>query len=84
METARLGKEKASSYMIANCIVFQTIVRETLIWHINWKDKNKSEIIVHFIVSEWLLLNAYSAIFQIYHDDNKLIINEMMIRSALY
>jgi hypothetical protein len=36
-------------------------------------------------VSEWLLLfNANSAIFQLYHGENKLIFNEMMMRSALY
>jgi hypothetical protein len=35
-------------------------------------------------LSEWLLFNANSAIFQQYHGENKLIINEMMIRSALY
>ena len=28
-------------------------------------------------VSEWLLLNANSAIFQLYHGENKLIINEV-------
>jgi len=36
-------------------------------------------------VSEWLLFNANSAIFQLYHDENKLIFNEMMMmRSTLY
>ena len=35
-------------------------------------------------VSEWLLLNANLAIFQLYHSENKLIFNEMMMRSALY
>jgi hypothetical protein len=35
-------------------------------------------------VSEWLLVNANSAIFQLYHGENKLIFNEMMMRSALY
>ena len=30
-------------------------------------------------VSEWLLFNANSAIFQLYHDKNKLIFNEMMM-----
>ena len=35
-------------------------------------------------VSGWLLFNATSAIFQLYHGDNKLIFNEMMLRSALY
>ena len=35
-------------------------------------------------VSAWLLFNAISAIFQLYYGENKLIVNEMMIRSALY
>jgi hypothetical protein len=35
----------------------------------------------HHIVSEWLLLNVNSAIFQLYHGDNKSIFNEMMMRS---
>ena len=35
-------------------------------------------------VSEWLLFNANSAIFQLYHGKNKLIFNEMMMRFALY
>jgi hypothetical protein len=35
-------------------------------------------------VSGWLLFNANSAIFQLYHDENKLIFNVMMTRSALY
>ena len=35
-------------------------------------------------VSEWLLFNANSAIFQLYHDKNKLIFNVMMMKSALY
>ena len=36
------------------------------------------------IVSEWLLFNAKSAIFQLYHGENKLIFNEIMMRSDLY
>ena len=35
-------------------------------------------------MSEWLLFYANSAIFQLYHGENKLIFNEMMMRSALY
>ena len=35
-------------------------------------------------VSDWLLFNANSAIFQLYHGENKLIFNEMMMGSALY
>jgi hypothetical protein len=35
-------------------------------------------------VSEWLLFNANSAIFQLYHGETKLIFNEMLMMSALY
>ena len=35
-------------------------------------------------LSEWLLFNANSAICQLYRGENKLIFNEMMIRSALF
>jgi hypothetical protein len=35
-------------------------------------------------VSGWLLFNANSAIFQLHHGENKLILNEMMMRSALF
>jgi hypothetical protein len=35
-------------------------------------------------VSGWLLLNANSVSFQLYHGENKLIFNEMMMRSALF
>jgi hypothetical protein len=34
-------------------------------------------------VSEWLLFNANSAIFQLYHTENKLIFNEMMMRRGI-
>jgi hypothetical protein len=35
-------------------------------------------------VSEWLLLKAKSAIFQLCHGENNLIFYGMMMRSALY
>ena len=35
-------------------------------------------------VSELLLFNTNSAIFQLYHGENMLIFNEMMMKSALY
>jgi len=35
-------------------------------------------------LSGWLLFNANSAIFQLYHGENKLIFNEMMMRSVLF
>ena len=35
--------------------------------------------------SNWVIVvNANSAIFQLYHGENKLIFNEMMMSSALY
>ena len=43
-----------------------------------------SVIVQKLYVSEWLLFNTNSAIFQLYQDENKLIFNEMMMRSALY
>jgi hypothetical protein len=39
---------------------------------------------MQLVGNEWLLFNANSAIFQLYHGENKLIFNEMMMRSALY
>jgi hypothetical protein len=35
-------------------------------------------------VSEWLLLNAMWAMFQLYHGENKLHFDEMMMMYALY
>jgi len=35
-------------------------------------------------MGECLLLSANSAIFQLYHGENKYIFNEMMMRSTLY
>jgi hypothetical protein len=35
-------------------------------------------------MSEWLLFNTNSAIFQLYHGEIKLIFSEMMMRSTLY
>jgi hypothetical protein len=35
-------------------------------------------------VSEWLLFNGNSSIFQLYHGENKLIFNEVMMRSASF
>jgi len=41
-------------------------------------------LVSHLDRSEWLLFNANSAIFQLCHGENKLIFNEMMMRSALF
>ena len=35
-------------------------------------------------MSDWLLSNANSVIFQLYHGENRLIFNEMMMSSVLY
>jgi hypothetical protein len=35
-------------------------------------------------MSEWLLFNSNSAIFQLYHGEHKLIFNGMMMRSVFY
>jgi hypothetical protein len=41
--------------------------------------------IKQIIVTEWVIFfNANSEIFQLYHGQNKLIFNEMMMRSAMY
>jgi len=37
-----------------------------------------------YLILQWLLFNVNSAIFQLYHGENKLIFIEMMMRSALY
>jgi hypothetical protein len=39
-------------------------------------------VIYDMTTREWLLFSANSAIFQLYHGENKLIFNEMMMRSA--
>ena len=40
--------------------------------------------IKQIIVTEWVIFfNANSEIFQLYHGQNKLIFNEMMMRSTL-
>jgi hypothetical protein len=36
------------------------------------------------VLSGWLLFNVNPANFQLYHDENKLIFNEMMMMSALF
>ena len=45
------------------------------------KSSNQNTLLIGF---DWLLFYTNSAIFQLYHDENKLIFNEMMMRSALY
>jgi hypothetical protein len=62
-------------------------------WSLNiWLDEilenlNYPLLSVSFLIDwmgEWLLFNANSSIFHLYYGENKLIFNEMMMRSALY
>ena len=46
--------------------------------------KSIKDVICIFMVSEWLLSDDNRAIFQLYHDKDMLILNEMMMRSALF
>jgi hypothetical protein len=66
--------------------MFHSDVCKTVAWNNIYSLRNENLNLLVRIkwVSEWLLFNANSAIFQLYHGDNKLIINEMMMRSALY
>ena len=49
------------------------------------KKKSKCMFVFHREwVSEWLLFNTNSAIFQLYHGENKLIFNEMVMRSVFF
>ena len=57
------------------------IKHETIFYQLILKNWNRCPL---FIVSVWLLFNANSAIFQLYHGENKLISNNMMMRSPLY
>jgi len=43
-----------------------------------------SSTVIYPAMGEWLLFNANSAIFQLYHGENIIIFNQMMMRSALY
>ena len=47
-------------------------------------DLGRFIVCLNFVFSEWLLFNANSAILQLYHGENKLIFNEMMMKSILY
>jgi len=41
-------------------------------------------LLIYSELSEWLLFNANSTFIQLYHGENKLIFNEMIMQSALY
>jgi hypothetical protein len=57
--------------------------RNKYFMHIQGKNKiNYRETVSWTWVSEWLLFNSNSAISQLYHSENKLIFNEIMMRST--
>jgi hypothetical protein len=60
------------------------VARKWLIYF--WYSEYKNSFTVYYIecVIPWLLFNANSAILQLHHGENKLIFNEMMMRSALF
>jgi hypothetical protein len=62
--------------------MFNTDLREKIIIFF-YENILKISNIIHKWMSEWLLSNANSEIFQLYHGENKLIFNEMMMRFAL-
>jgi hypothetical protein len=47
-------------------------------------EKYKITYLLYIQGSEWLLFSVNSAMFQLYHVENKFIFNPMMMRSALY
>ena len=69
--------------------------RLVLYWFQIWKVNNEAQVISNVCMGfafseqksiymfEWVI-NANSAIFQLYHGQYKLIFNEMMMRSTLY
>ena len=63
---------------ICSCI-YHTIT--TTMTPLNWCRLN---VFRKETVSEWLLLNANSVIFQLYHDENKLVWNEMMMMRSCF
>ena len=57
-------------------------------WRRNWYyykyKSDTSKELFSKAMSEWVLFNTNSAIFQLYHGENKLFFNEMMLMTSLY
>jgi hypothetical protein len=64
---------RVSLMFISLCIEYLLYSKSSL------KYFNMVQILVR--MSVWLLVNANLAMFQLYHGENKLIFNEMMVRS---
>ena len=66
-----------------NTLIVQWITKEHTLWFNQVISTCSSPLTSPMEwVSEWLLLSANSALFQLYHGENKLAVNEMMIRFA--
>ena len=77
--------KKKSIYFIRITPVFHTMMMTDLVFtlisiFVDMIDIELWSFTFEF-VSELLLFNANSAILQLYHDENKLIFNEMMMKS---
>ena len=64
-------KAEIASSPMSHQLDLAEIVVANVVWVSEW-------------VSEWVLFNSNSSIFQLYHGENKLILNEMMMRSPLF
>ena len=53
-------------------------------WNLKFNFYWWRNIVIHWWVSEWLLLNAKRSLLQLYHGANKLQFDEMMALAALY
>jgi hypothetical protein len=68
--------------MIVHCIV----LTKSLTLHCYKQQENDDMIKMYRqkLVSEWLLFSVNSAICQLFHGENKVIINEIMMRFILF
>jgi hypothetical protein len=88
----KIKLDKKQRWMHFNISASKIRTFEILLWivvwwernfkHVDWGRRPISSLLMP--ISEWLLFNTNSSIFQLYHGESKLIVNEMMMRSALY
>jgi len=80
---SRAKKNGWNSMKLHIGIVFKVFLKKNLLWFTSNAFNNICLSRIEW-VSKWLLLNANSAIFQLYHGEKRSIFNEMVMRSALY
>ena len=65
-------------------ILSNNVIECSFYWQFSFSEK-KNIGLWGYGVSEWLLFSANSSIVQLYHGENKLMLNEMMMmRSTLF